>query len=422
MRLGVGRGYPVPMRGAMRILSGAICLSLAFPSISIAASVTMPVNDSMGGPVTITVGDARSSSSSGPSRSGSYERASPPQDESGESSDDGAWLLAAIVAAPVVIIGGAFYIAGEAVTDWLRDWQTERERRKRDEAERRRLVEEDRIRIAEISAHLDAEANAGRETLYDALTAVLDAASSEAAAEEPFPYRESDVVTNIGGEVATRENAYNAAILEAYRRLWDEPGNRALLKLIAPKEFKAILAHESGFKSSIFAQCAKLVVNCAKKGRTVDARSIGVGIAALVRKTAMEAPLNLRIDDQVDERLDPDKALTAALRLLIAYHARIVKIYQEQRAAPDSVFLWELTVLSYNTSPYRFKPVLLEAAKESGLSIGKVRLAEILKAGEGGSSPLEQFLGRKKFNQEASDYLNGVRRMLPRNDPRRGGL
>lgn len=404
-------------------VSAMVCVALALSSFSGAASITMPVNDSMGGPVTITVGDARSPSSGAPSRSGNYERSSPTQSGGGGSSDDddGAWLLAAIVAAPVVIIGGAFYIAGTAVADWLRDWQAERERRRRDEEERRRLAEEDRARAAAITAQLGAETNAGRERLYDALTVVLDAASSDAAAEEPFPYREDDVVTNIGGDVAVRENLYNVAILDAYRRLWADPRNRALLKLIAPKQFKAILAHEAGFKAAIFAHCAKLVVRCRKNGVMGPADKIGVGIAALVRDTAAGDPLDLRIDADVDERLDPNKALGAGLKLLIKYHGYIIDIYKSNRAVPDPVFLWELTVLSYNTSPYKFMKVLEKTEADRGLRLDQVRMTDILASKGGGPSALEKYVGRKKFDQEASDYLNGVRRMLPVNDPRRGG-
>jgi len=129
---------------------------------------------------------------------------------------------------------------------------------------------------------------------------------------------------------------------------------------------------------------------------------------------------NLRIDETVDERLDPEKSLFAGLQLLIAYHANIAGYYRKQRVAPDPVFLWELTVLSYNTSPYPFKPALNRVVTD-GLPLEKARLADIIDSKDGKPSALESAVGRKKFNNEASEYLNGVRMMLPKNDPRRGG-
>lgn len=243
---------------------------------------------------------------------------------------------------------------------------------------------------------------------------------------EPLPYTDADVVSSMGGAFKDVENLHNVEVLDAYRELWKIKRYRAALKLIGPVQFKAILANENGYKAELLQHCGFGKLKCGKLQRdgtrkVVNARMIGVGIAALIHSTATGDPYNLRVDAEVDERLIPAKALPAGLRLLADHHVRIVKIYSDRKLVPDEKFLWELTVISYNTSPNKFRDAISEAAALSEKSFEDVRLRDLTEVKEGQSEAiLEKLLGTGKFQTETKNYLPKVRRTLPAGDPRRG--
>lgn len=243
-----------------------------------------------------------------------------------------------------------------------------------------------------------------------------------APAVEPFPYKDSDVETAFGGSVSQLENLYNKEILDAYRDLWRTKGFRPALNLIKPIHFKAILANENGYKADLMKHCGHLVATCRVKGKgVIKAKGVGVGVAALVLPTAKGPPLSLKINTDTDERLEPAKALRASLRLVVQYHDWIDAIYKKEESAPEEAFLWELTVLSYNTSPSTYRKAIAEAAKSGGKGFRDVRLKDIIEVPEGRqTSILEDYLGKEKFEKEAHEYLPNVRKLLPPDDPRRG--
>lgn len=243
-----------------------------------------------------------------------------------------------------------------------------------------------------------------------------------APAAEPFPYKDSDVETAFGGEYSQLENLYNKELLGIYREFWKKPAFRRTLRLIKPLHFKAMMAKENGFKAGLMKHCGYLAVKCRVKGEEEDAALIGVGIAALIRGTATGDPLHLVVDAQTDERLDPEEALRAGLRLLIRYHERIVEMYEPAGKQPDEMFEWELTVLSYNTSPKTFNVAITAAAKALNKPFEKVSLSDIIEVqlGQEKSFFEKALKNHKKFVREARGYLPNVRKLLPKDDPRRG--
>lgn len=376
----------------------------------------MPVTDGQGGPVTITVGN--------PTLGGSPElRERPyrePRETSGPSgggggsssgSDDGALILGLLIAAPVVIIGGTFYIAGKALRAWLEERRLERERRRRYEEERRRLEEEDRRRVAALREALDRQVAAGRVALYDAATFLLERLAIEALAEQPFPFAGLDLTTHYGGKFRDRENLHNQQILDAYRKLWADPPNRALLELIPPQRYKAMLAWESDFKSDFRSQCARNVARCKIGKRRVVGKKQGVGLCALIPDVARS--FGLKVDSSTDERLEPEKAIGASLRMLVKYHKELSKYFAREREVPHAETFRELTVLSYNTSPYPLKEALTTAAESWKKKPSELRMDDLLrKISDREASALELAVGARKFGREATKYLDGIRLML----------
>ena len=377
----------------------------------------MPVRDGQGGPVTITVGNPTVGSAPEPRERPTREprESSRPSGggggSSGGSEGDGALLLGLLIAAPVMIIGGTLSIAGKALRDWLEERRLERERRQQYEEERQRLEEEDRQRVAAVREALDRQVAAGREALYVAATLLLERLATEALAEQPFPYTGLDLTSSYGGKYKGRENLYNQQILDAYRELWSDPKNRALLELISPQRYKAILAWESDFKLDFRSQCARNVTRCKIGKRTVSANRQGVGLCALLPSVARS--FGLSVDSMVDERLEPEKALAASLRLLVKYHKELSRHFAEEREVPDAETFRELTVLSYNTSPYSLKRALSIASKSWSKKASELRMEDLFKdIPEKEASALELAVGQRKFGREASKYLDGIRLMI----------
>jgi hypothetical protein len=405
----------------LRPLAALLACSLSLPAPARAVSVTMPTNDSYGGPVTITVGDPTASRSPQPSAREPRESAGGGVGAGGGGgSDDGALILGLILAAPVVVVGGIIHVAGQAISDWL----AARERRRLQAEERRRLEAEDRARVAVVRGQLRAATEAGREALYAGIEATLDFLASESIAAAPFPYAESDAKTEMwkiedpryGRDkygIKDREHLHDARIIDAYRTLWAQPGNQAALRLVTPRHLKAILAHESQFRADNGAGCSPPAKTClyGVRPRTRLAHEVGVGLASINRITAGDA--GVRVDETADERLDPEKAIAGALRVIVSRHRSMTRFYRSGDSAPSDDLLWSSTLLGYTMGAKGARGALRDAADELGKSPGEMTWPELEKPRAGGS------LLRRHAGSENSYYVLRIRELLPAGDPRK---
>lgn len=413
----------MPISGKISRSVGVICAAL-FASWPVGAfTVTMPTDS----PVTLRFEDFKKNSRDGDSNGG--RRGSGPRQyrSPGESTDPidltpTLKTLALIVASPVLLVGGSLYIGGKKASDWFDEQKRMREERLLREDEHRRWEEEERRRLAVVTAELEQEASRGQEPVYEVIGFLLESAVAEATAAEINPHAGVSLETNVPWKINARQNEFNELIRVIYEEHWKKEEYRPLLRLVTPRDVKAIIGWESRFNEKARQHCGFGVKLCrSDEGQKVDASWQGVGLAGFIYWTAVNPKMGaLQVDAHVDERLDPEKSIRGALRLLKAHHDKLESDLRKDNIVVSEEFLRELVVLAHNTGPSKLPRAVRTAAEIWKIKNEDVRMKHLMNGPGNTKAPLSKVLKKAKYRKEASKYLQGIGIWLK--DRKAGGL